>query len=110
MAELPIQYVSPQRVHAYAQNARTHSTKQIDLICEAIKQVGFINPIIVDEKHVILAGHGRWLSAIKLGLKKIPIVVVLGLSEAKKRAYRLADNRLAEEAGWDRELLSREVA
>jgi ParB-like chromosome segregation protein Spo0J len=110
MADRQIEYLSPRRVHAYVQNARTHSKEQIDKICRAIEHVSFINPIITDENHVILAGHGRWQAAEKLDLKKIPVVVVRGLSEAQKRAYRLADNRLAERAGWNRKKVAREFS
>src|SRR5262245_37883903 len=109
MAERKIQNLSPDRLCPYTLNARTHSTEQIDRICRVIQQVGFINPIVVDENNVILAGHGRWEAAFKLGLKTVPTIVVRGLTEARKRAYRLADNRVAERAGWDRKKLAQDI-
>ena len=96
-----IQNVPISRLRANPRNARTHSKKQIRQIADSIEKFGFITPIIVDENKVILAGHGRWLAAKLLRLHRIPILVVAGLSEAQRRAYALADNKLAERAGWD---------
>jgi hypothetical protein len=90
----------------YANNARTHTETQIDMIAASIQEFGFLNPIIVDQHNVIVAGHGRLMAAKKLGLDLVPCVRVEHLSEAQKKAYILADNRLAEVgSGWDKELL-----
>ena len=90
-------------------NARTHSTKQIGQIAASIKTFGFLVPIVVDEPRNIIAGHGRYAAAQKLGLDKVPVIAVSGLSPAKKRALALADNKIAENAGWDREILAVEL-
>ena len=90
-------------------NPHTHSKKQIAQIARSIEQFGFTSPIIVDENNIILAGHGRRLAAKHLGLEVVPIRVVSGLSEAEKRVCLLADNKLVENAGWDRERLSIEL-
>lgn len=92
-----------------ARNARTHSRAQIKQIAAAIKEFGFTNPVLVDEEDRILAGHGRLAAAKLLGLKTIPTVRLSHLSEAQKRAYILADNRLAEKAGWDKAILAIEL-
>lgn len=94
----------------YANNARTHSDAQVALIAGSIREFGFNNPVLVDGKDGIIAGHGRVLAAQKLGLATVPVIELAHLSEAQKRAYILADNRLAEQAGWDRDLLSLELA
>ena len=94
----------------YARNARTHSDDQVALIAGSIREFGFVNPVLVDGTNGIIAGHGRVLAARKLGLTTVPVIELAHLSEAQKRAYVLADNRLAEQAGWDREMLALEVA
>lgn len=78
----------------FEENARDHTDQQIDAICHSYKRHGVINPIIVDENNAILAGHGRYSAAQKLKLKKISVLCIAGLSEAEKRSYRLADNKL----------------
>lgn len=93
----------------YARNSRTHSAEQVGQIAASIKEWGFTNPILVDEDGGILAGHGRTLAAQKLGLTEVPVVVAKGWSDAKKRAYVIADNKLALNAGWDNELLTLEL-
>lgn len=93
----------------YRGNARTHSPKQIEMIARSIKQFGFVNPVLVDDNLEIIAGHGRVAAAKKLGLSEAPVLRISHLSEAEKRAYVIADNRLAEKAGWDRELLAIEL-
>ncbi|MGO4386813.1 site-specific DNA-methyltransferase [Microvirga sp. 2YAF29] len=90
-------------------NARTHSKGQIRQIADSIRQFGFTNPILIDEKQRILAGHGRLAAAKLLELTHVPTLSLAHLSEAQKRAYVLADNKLAEKAGWDRELLALEL-
>jgi hypothetical protein len=94
----------------YARNPRTHSDTQIAQIAASIAAFGFNNPILVDTKAGIIAGHGRLLAARKLGLAEVPVVVLDHLSEAQKRAYVIADNKLAENAGWDEDALRSELA
>jgi DNA modification methylase len=93
----------------YANNARTHSEAQVALIAGSIREFGFNNPVLVDGASGIIAGHGRVLAARQLGLDSVPVIELSHLSPAQKRAYILADNRLAEQAGWDRELLALEL-
>ncbi len=94
----------------YARNARTHSDAQVAQIAGSIREFGFNNPVLVDGANGIIAGHGRVLAARKLGLSTVPVIELAHLNEAQKRAYILADNRLAENAGWDKDLLSLELA
>jgi len=94
----------------YARNPRTHSEAQVAQIAASIAEFGFNNPILVDTKAGILAGHGRLLAARKLQLSEVPVIVLDHLTEAQKRAYILADNQLALNAGWDEELLRIELA
>lgn len=94
----------------YARNARTHSEAQVALIAGSIREFGFNNPVLVDGAKGIIAGHGRVLAARQLGLTEVPVIVLEHLTEAQKRAYILADNRLGEAAGWDAGLLSLELA
>src|SRR5580704_16737228 len=94
----------------FARNPRTHSEAQISQIAASIAEFGFNNPILVDTKAGIIAGHGRLLAARKLGLTEVPVIVLDHLSEAQKRAYIIADNQLALNAGWDDDLLRSELA
>jgi ParB-like chromosome segregation protein Spo0J len=94
----------------YANNSRTHDDVQIAQIAASIKEFGFTNPVLVDPDNGIIAGHGRILAAQKLGIDKVPTILIDQLSEAQKKAYILADNKLALNAGWDDELLSIELA
>jgi DNA modification methylase len=98
------------RLIPYARNPRTHSDAQIAQIAASIKAFGFNNPILVDSKAGIIAGHGRLLAARKLGLEEVPVIVLDHLTDAQKRAYIIADNQLALNAGWDEELLRLELA
>jgi ParB-like chromosome segregation protein Spo0J len=93
----------------YARNARTHSDEQVAQIAASIKEWGWTTPVLVDEDGGIIAGHGRIMAARKLGLVDVPVMVAKGWSEAQKRAYVLADNQLAVNAGWNAELLSTEL-
>jgi ParB-like chromosome segregation protein Spo0J len=88
----------------YARNARTHSEAQVAKLAASIREFGFLNPIITDGKNGIVAGHGRVMAAQKLGLQTLPVIEAAHLTEAQKRAYILADNRLALDAGWDNEM------
>ncbi|GGG39360.1 methyltransferase [Caldovatus sediminis] len=94
----------------YAGNARTHSPEQVAQIAASILEFGFVAPVLVDERGELIAGHGRLLAAQSLGLATVPTIVRAGLTEAQKAAYRLADNRIALNAGWDEALLAAEVA
>jgi site-specific DNA-methyltransferase (adenine-specific) len=93
----------------YARNARTHSDEQVAQIAASIKEFGWTNPILVDGDNGIIAGHGRLAAARKLGNTEVPVIELTGLSEAQKRAYILADNKLALNAGWDIDLLTEEL-
>src|SRR5438067_5152354 len=90
-------------------NARTHSRKQIGQIADSIAAFGFVVPLLIDDDGVIIAGHGRYAAAKLLDLKQVPAIKVRGLSEAKRRALALADNKIGENAGWDRERLAIEL-
>src|ERR1700690_2862057 len=94
----------------WARNPRTHSDAQVTQIAASIDEFGFNNPILVDIKAGIIAGHGRLLAARKLGLTVVPVIVLDHLTEAQKRAYIIADNPLAENAGWDEDALRSELA
>ncbi|HEV2171148.1 MAG TPA: site-specific DNA-methyltransferase, partial [Candidatus Binatus sp.] len=98
------------RLVPYAKNARTHSPEQVAQIAASIVEFGFVNPILVDTNAGIIAGHGRLLAARKLGLGECPVVVLDHLSETQRRAYIIADNKLAQNAGWDDATLAAELA
>jgi len=104
-----IEQWSIERLIPYARNARTHSDSQIAQIAGSIREFGFNNPVLVDSQAGIIAGHGRVLAARKLGLGEVPVIILDHLSETQKRAYILADNKLAENAGWDDEMLALEL-
>src|ERR1700689_3860033 len=93
----------------WARNPRTHSDAQLAQIAPSIAEVGFNNPILVDTKAGMIAGHGALLPAMKLGMTEVPVIVLDHLTEAQKRAYVIADNKLAENAGWDDEMLRIEI-
>src|ERR1700694_2627563 len=94
----------------YARNPRTHSDAQVAQIAASIREFGFINPILADTQAAIIAGHGRLLAARKLNLPQVPVIILDHLSETQKRAYIIADNKLALNAGWDDAMLSIELA
>ena len=106
---LSIVYQSVNALQPRSTNPRTHSRKQIGQIASAIQRFGFTNPVLVDESNGIIAGHGRIEAAKLVGLGKVPTVRLSAMSEADIRAYVIADNKLAENAGWDRELLGLEL-
>ena len=93
----------------YINNSRTHNEEQVKQICASINEFGFTNPLLIDEKDNIIAGHGRLLASKKLGMEEVPCIVLSGLTEAQKKAYIIADNKLALNAGWDDELLNLEL-
>ena len=109
MPKLEIEYFAPGALHPYPRNARTHSKKQIRQIAESIKQFGFTNPLLIDKDQMILAGHGRLAAAVALNMSTVPCVRLEQMTAAQKRAYVLADNKLALNAGWDEELLAEEL-
>lgn len=98
------------RLIPYARNARTHSKDQIAQIAASIAEFGFVNPVLIGADDVIVAGHGRVLAAKRLGLTEVPVIVLDHLSEAQRRALVIADNRIAENAGWDEAMLRAELA
>jgi DNA modification methylase len=106
MPSLAIQYVSPDRLRPYPGNARSHSRKQLKLIEDSIKRFGFTNPMLVTDDFEVIAGHLRLQAAKSLGLKLVPVVALSSLSVANKKALIIADNRIAELAGWDRDILA----
>lgn len=93
----------------YANNSRTHSEDQVNQVASSIKEFGFTNPILIDEDGGIIAGHGRTLAAKKLGIDEVPCIVLDGLTDAQKKAYVIADNKLALNSGWDNDMLRLEL-
>ena len=94
----------------YARNTRTHSPEQVAQIAGSIREFGFTNPVLIDAENGIIAGHGRVMAASKLGLAKVPCIRLAHLTDTQKRAYIIADNKLALNAGWDEEMLGLELA
>ncbi len=109
MHDLSIEHRAPETLRPWIRNARTHSGKQVRQIADSIETFGFTNPVIIDDAGSILAGHGRVEAAKLLGLATVPCVGVEHMSQAQKRAYVLADNKLALNAGWDEDLLAKEL-
>ena len=109
MIDRKLERQNPCALKPHPKNVRTHPRRQIHRICDSIEQFGFTNPVLVDEYDVILGGHARVLAAIEIGLDDVPVIVLRGLSEAQKRAYVLADNKIAEMAGYDRSALTVEL-
>jgi ParB-like chromosome segregation protein Spo0J len=97
------------RLEPYEKNARTHDEAQVKQIAASINEFGFLNPILVDENDGILAGHGRLLAAKDLGMADVPVVVLTHLTPEQKRAYVIADNQIALNAGWDLDTLREEI-
>jgi DNA modification methylase len=110
MADLKITYREVSKLTPYVGNARTHSEKQVQQIAASIEEFGFVNPILVNGQGVVIAGHGRLMAAISLGMKTVPCIDVGYLSERQWKALVLADNRIAMSAGWDFEKLSEELS
>jgi hypothetical protein len=104
-----IEYVAVTTLKPFERNARTHSPKQIKQIARSIERFGFTNPILIDARNKIICGHGRVAGAQLLGLRSVPTLKIEHLSDEEVRAYALADNRLAERAGWDKEILAIEL-
>ena len=104
-----IENLSPSALQPYGRNARTHSKKQVRQIADSIKRFGFTNPVLIDRADMILAGHGRVAAAKQLGLASVPCRRIESMTASEKRAYMLADNKLALNAGWDEEILAEEL-
>lgn len=107
--EIKFIYKKTSELIPYCNNSRTHSEEQVIKLCSSIKEFGFISPVVIDRDGGILAGHGRVLAAKKLGLEDVPCVIEEHLSDAQKKAYIIADNRLALDSDWDEELLRVEM-
>ena len=104
MTQVPIERLIP-----YINNARTHSPEQIKKLRASLREFGFVNPVLIDRDYNVIAGHGRIAAAREEGFTEVPCVYVDHLTEAQKKAYILADNRMAMDAGWDEELLKVEL-
>lgn len=102
---MEIIYKNTDKLIPYCNNARTHSDEQVSQICASIREYGFTNPVLIDEQDNIIAGHGRVLASKKLGLEQVPCIVLSGLTKAQKKAYIIADNKMALNAGWNDDLL-----
>lgn len=107
--DLKITYLAPERLRPASNNARTHSKKQLQQIAQSIARFGFVNPVLISDDLEIIVGHGRVEAAKILDLKQVPTVRLSNLSPAERRAYVIADNRLAQLAGWDRDVLAIEL-
>lgn len=109
--EIPtiIELVDVSDLLPYARNSRTHSEAQVEKIIASIEEFGFTNPVLAAEDGEIIAGHGRVMAARKMGLKSVPVIRLSHLTEAQRRAYVIADNRIALDSGWDEELLRLEI-
>lgn len=101
--------VETSKLIPYVNNARTHSQEQVNKLRGSLREFGFINPVIIDSDFNVIAGHGRLMAAKEEGIEEVPCVLVDYLTEAQKKAYILADNRYAQDAGWDEELLRLEI-
>ena len=104
-----MEMVAVEKLVPYVNNARTHSPEQITKLRSSLREFGFINPVIIDKDYGVIAGHGRLMAAKEEGIKEVPCVLVDYLTEAQKKAYIIADNRFAQDAGWDQELLRIEI-
>jgi len=104
-----IRHVQTENLIPYAKNARTHTDEQVAQIAASIREFGFVNPVLLKDDNTIIAGHGRVMAARKLGLDTVPAVYLSHLTDTQARAYVIADNKLALNAGWDDELLNLEL-
>lgn len=104
-----IELIDASILKPYSGNSRLHDDEQVNQIVESIKEWGFTIPILIDEKNMLIAGHGRLLAAQKLNLEKVPVIKAVGWTEKQKQAYVIADNKLAENASWDTDLLKIEI-
>lgn len=106
---LEVAYIATTDVIPYVNNARSHSEQQVAQVAASIREFGFNNPILIDEHNGVIAGHGRLAAAQKLGLELIPTITLAGLTDAQRKAYVIADNKLTENSRWDFDLLSLEI-
>lgn len=104
LVSLPLADLTP-----YERNARTHTVEQLESLARSLSEFGFVRPILIDEDKVIIAGHGIHAAALAMGIETGPCVIISGLTDDQKRAYVIADNRLAERSDWDNDLLSLEL-
>ncbi|MEM8726121.1 MAG: ParB/Srx family N-terminal domain-containing protein, partial [Pseudomonadota bacterium] len=107
---LEVVYKAPGELVPDPRNARTHSKRQVAQIADSIRAFGFTNPILADPEGNLIAGHGRLRTAKEMGLETVPVITLDGLSEPQRKALRLADNKIALNAGWDTEILKLELA
>ena len=103
--QVPVEQLSP-----YVNNPRTHSPAQVDMLVNSLKEFGFVNPILTGDDGTIVAGHGRLMAAQVLNMPTVPVIRLSHLTEDQKKAYVIADNKLAENSGWDDDLLQAELA
>lgn len=106
---LKIEYKNITDLQEYENNSRTHTDNQVEQIIKSIKEFGFTNPILIDENNFIIAGHGRLMASAKMKLEQVPTILLSNLTDAQKKAYVIADNKLALNAGWDEETLKLEL-
>ncbi|MBL0320101.1 MAG: site-specific DNA-methyltransferase [Alphaproteobacteria bacterium] len=109
MTDLNVQFIPVTQLIPYARNARTHSEEQVSQIAGSIAEFGFVNPILMGDDNIIIAGHGRLSAAQRLGLKEVPTIILSHLTENQRRALIIADNKIALNAGWDEEMLRLEL-
>jgi ParB-like chromosome segregation protein Spo0J len=107
--DLNVEYISVDHLIPYAKNARTHSDDQVAQIAGSMTEFGFVNPILIGDDGGIIAGHGRVMAARMLGVKEVPAIRLKHLTEVQRRALIIADNKIAENAGWNDELLRQEL-
>lgn len=105
----PIKEVETSELKPYKNNSRIHEESQVNQIAKSIEKFGFTQPILIDEKNTVLAGHGRLLAAQKLGLKTVPVIILDNLSDAQKKAYVIADNKIGQNSKWNNEILRIEI-
>src|SRR6516164_3990326 len=106
---IQVEYIPVRELHPYPNNARKHTERQIRQLMSSVSRFGFNNPVLIDDNKQIIAGHGRVEAAKRLGIDAVPTCRLSHLSEPEKRAYILADNRLAEKAHWDKEMVAIEL-
>lgn len=109
MEKLKVVYESIGKITPYERNARVHDETQIDQIVNSIKEFGFTNPILIDANNIIVAGHGRYEAALKLGMEMVPTIKLGHLTNEQRRAYTIADNQIALNSSWDLNLLQLEI-
>lgn len=107
---MKIETIELDRLIPYARNSRTHSDKQVAQVAASIREFGFTNPVLIDSEYGIIAGHGRVMAARKLGMEEVPCIMLGHLTETQKKAYIIADNKLALNSGWDEGMLGLELS